>query len=47
MDAGRYRVGMASPKEILEIGGREVTISNPQKVYFPDAGYTKMDLVQY
>jgi bifunctional non-homologous end joining protein LigD len=47
MDAARYRVGMASPKEILEIGGREVTISNPQKVYFPDTGYTKMDLVQY
>ena len=38
---------MASPKETLEIGGREVTISNPQKVYFPDAGYTKLDLVRY
>jgi DNA primase len=38
---------MATPKEILEIGGREVTISNPQKVYFPDAGYTKLDVVQY
>jgi DNA ligase D-like protein (predicted polymerase) len=38
---------MASPKEILEIGGHEVTISNPQKVYFPDTGYTKIDLVHY
>ena len=38
---------MATPKEILEIGGHEVTISNPQKVYFPDAGYTKLDVVQY
>ena len=38
---------MATPKEILEIGGREVSISNPQKVYFPDAGYTKLDLVHY
>ena len=47
MDAGRYRVGMASPKEILEIGGHEVAISNPQKVYFPDHGYTKLDLVHY
>ena len=36
-----------TPKEILEIGGREVSISNPQKVYFPDAGYTKLDLVHY
>jgi DNA ligase D-like protein (predicted polymerase) len=38
---------MASPKEILEIGGHEVSISNPQKVYFPDRGYTKLDLVHY
>ncbi len=38
---------MATPKEILEIGGREVSISNPQKIYFPDAGYTKIDLVHY
>src|SRR5688500_13579122 len=38
---------MASKKEVLEIEGREVTISNPDKVYFPKAGYTKMDLVRY
>src|SRR6185369_12230064 len=38
---------MATRKEILEIGGREVSISNPDKVYFPDPGYTKMDLVSY
>jgi DNA ligase D-like protein (predicted polymerase) len=38
---------MASRKEILEVGGREVTVSNPDKVYFPRAGYTKLDLVQY
>ena len=38
---------MPTPKEILEIGGHEVSISNPQKVYFPDAGYTKLDLVHY
>ena len=38
---------MASPKEILEVGGREITISNPSKVYFPEAGYTKLDLVHY
>ena len=39
--------GMASPKEILTIGDREVAISNPQKVYFPVAGFTKLDLVRY
>src|SRR6478609_4265356 len=38
---------MASPKEVIEVGGREVTVSNPQKVYFPDAGFTKLDLVSY
>ncbi len=38
---------MAPKKEILEIAGREVSISNPDKVYFPAAGYTKMDLVNY
>ena len=29
------------------MGDREVSISNPQKVYFPDAGFTKLDLVRY
>ncbi|HET9345780.1 MAG TPA: DNA polymerase domain-containing protein [Candidatus Limnocylindrales bacterium] len=38
---------MPTRKEVLEIGGREVTITNPDKVYFPDAGYTKIDLVSY
>ena len=38
---------MPTRKEILEIGGREVSVSNPDKVYFPDAGVTKMDLVSY
>ena len=38
---------MATRKEILEIGGRQVSISNPDKVYFPRAGHTKLDLVRY
>src|SRR5687768_18521648 len=33
--------------EIVNVGGREVTISNPQKVLFPGPGHTKLDLVQY
>ena len=33
--------------EVLKIGGREVVISNPQKVLFPEAGHTKLDLVHY
>jgi len=33
--------------EVLQVDGREVTITNPDKVYFPAAGHTKLDLVQY
>src|SRR4051794_931295 len=33
--------------ETLVIDGREVSISNPRKVLFPDRGYTKLDLVRY
>jgi bifunctional non-homologous end joining protein LigD len=38
---------MAARKEILDIAGREVTITNPDKVYFPKTGHTKLDLVRY
>ena len=40
---------MASKAEpyVLEVAGREVAISNPDKVLFPQAGYTKLDLVRY
>jgi DNA ligase D-like protein (predicted polymerase) len=39
---------VASPRaEVLSIGGRQVTITNPDKVYFPDPGHTKLDLVRY
>src|SRR5215210_362536 len=31
----------------LEVAGREVAITNPDKVYFPTAGYTKLDLAKY
>ena len=38
---------MADRKEIIEVAGRAVTVSNPDKVYFPRTGRTKMDLVRY
>jgi len=38
---------MAKETEVLSIGDREVTISNPRKVYFPETGHTKIDLVRY
>src|SRR5467141_269941 len=34
-------------KELLQIEGREIAISNPGKVFFPQPGYTKLDLVRY
>ena len=38
---------MPDRSEILTIEGREVTITNPDKVFFPAIGATKMDLVSY
>jgi len=40
---------MTRPGEqvVLDVGGREVTVSNPNKVYFPEAGITKLDVVRY
>ena len=40
-------MGTQADREVLTIAGREVTISNPHKVLFPDAGHTKLDLVRY
>ncbi|CAN5813845.1 hypothetical protein BH20CHL8_BH20CHL8_02570 [soil metagenome] len=38
---------MARDAEILTLEGGEVSISNPGKVFFADAGITKLDLVRY
>lgn len=34
-------------RELLTVAGRDVAISNPGKVLFPQAGYTKLALAQY
>ena len=34
-------------QEILTAAGRDVAISNPRKVLFPEPGYTKLDLAKY
>jgi DNA ligase D-like protein (predicted polymerase) len=34
-------------RELIQVGGREVAVSNPDKVYFPEAGITKRDVVKY
>jgi DNA ligase D-like protein (predicted polymerase) len=33
--------------EVLVFGDREVAVSNPEKVFFPKLGYTKLQLVRY
>src|SRR5690606_22549633 len=33
--------------ELVQVEGREVAVSNPHKPLFPEAGHTKLDLVQY
>jgi DNA ligase D-like protein (predicted polymerase) len=38
---------MPTEREVITVGGHEVSISNPRKVLFPDTGYTKLDLVRY
>src|SRR6266852_8374472 len=40
-------VSMPARTMILEIEGREVIITNPDKVFFPRTGHTKLDLVNY
>ena len=34
-------------QQTLVVSGREVSVSNPRKVLFPEAGHTKLDLVRY
>jgi DNA ligase D len=46
----RYGRGVAtskSPAVEVQVGGRALRISNPDRVYFPATGATKLDLVEY
>jgi DNA ligase D-like protein (predicted polymerase) len=38
---------MASPFVEIQVGDRVVKVTNPDKVYFPARGHTKLDLVNY
>lgn len=38
---------MPPKKEILDVAGRDVAVSNPDKIFFPELGLTKLDLVRY
>ncbi|CAJ1509689.1 non-homologous end-joining DNA ligase [[Mycobacterium] burgundiense] len=39
--------GKSNRKTVLEVAGREVTVSHPDKVIFPEPGVTKLDLINY
>jgi DNA ligase D-like protein (predicted polymerase) len=38
---------MPTRSDVLQVAGREVAITNPDKVFFAGPGYTKLDLVNY
>src|SRR4028119_15455 len=38
---------MASPFVEIEVDDRVVKVTNPERVYFPESGATKLDLVEY
>ncbi|GAB7043058.1 MULTISPECIES: non-homologous end-joining DNA ligase [Catenuloplanes] len=38
---------MASKAEEIEVAGRAVRLTSPDKVYFPDRGFTKRDVFEY
>src|SRR5258708_4552766 len=38
---------MPGAKAVVDAAGREVTVTNPEKVFFPRTGHTKLDLVRY
>jgi bifunctional non-homologous end joining protein LigD len=44
---GRYRSVMPTRSEIVDVAGKQVAITNPDKVFFTGPGYTKRDLVGY
>jgi bifunctional non-homologous end joining protein LigD len=40
-------VASKTERVVLEVAGRQVPVSNPGKVYFPEARITKLDVVRY
>src|SRR5262249_34148186 len=38
---------MPGERELLVVNGCEILVSNPDKVLFPEAGHTKLDVVRY
>src|SRR4051794_10903646 len=38
---------MADGTVVVEAGGHEIAVTSPNKVFFPERGETKLDLVRY
>jgi DNA ligase D len=38
---------VATKGEVIEVAGRRMTVSSPDKVFFPERGETKLDLIRY
>ena len=38
---------MAEGTVLVEAAGREIAVTSPSKVFFPERGETKLDLVRY
>jgi DNA ligase D len=38
---------VATDEEVLDVAGRSVSVTSPAKVFFPERGETKLDLVRY
>lgn len=38
---------MTGPRRHVELAGRSLTLSNPDKVYWPKSGFTKGELIEY
>ena len=47
LDTCRIFGAMPTREEVLQIDGHDVVITNPDKIFFPQAGHTKLDLVRY
>ena len=47
MATGTVRPVATAPATEVEVGGRTVRITNPDRAYFPGLGVTKLDLVRY
>lgn len=47
MADGLRASGSSKADLVLQVAGRDVTITHPDKVIFPDSGITKGNLVHY